>query len=315
MNRNAAISVTRSGTLLDICLGMLRTARPQQWVKNTFVLAPLLFSGQIRNGPSVFLALLATVAFTVTSVAVYFWNDVVDRPRDREHPVKRLRPIAAGQISVNGALTVAILLGMLGLGLATYVNMATLAALAAYLVLQVLYTSWLKHKAIMDVMCIALGFVLRVLVGGMAIAVMPSSWLLVCTLFLATFLGFAKRQGEAVRLLNGPDYAATARPVIVLYQDRLLLTLLSVTCSLTMLSYALYTVDRQPQSAVLLGTIPVVAYALFRYLLLVLRISETPSGENPENLLFRDRGLIAAGLLWIAMCVVAVLIASPLPAK
>lgn len=315
MSRDASISMARSAKFLDITAGIVRTARPRQWVKNAFVLAPLLFSGQITHGPSVFRAALATLAFTLASVGMYFWNDVADCARDREHPVKRLRPIAAGQISVSVAVSVAISAAMLGLALAAYLNIATFAALAAYVVLQLVYSWRLKHKAVVDVMCIALGFVLRVSVGGMAIAVVPSSWLLVCTLFLATFLGFAKRRGEVVRLANGPEPEAASRPVLIVYHDQLLLILLSITCSLTMVSYALYTVERQPPSVLLLGTIPVVAYALFRYLLLVLRLDESSSGESPEDLMLGDAGLITAGLLWAAMCVVAVLISSPLPVK
>lgn len=307
--------MARSAKFLGVTAGIVRSARLRQWTKNVFVLAPLLFSGQITHGQSVFRVALATLAFTLGSVAMYFWNDVADCSRDREHPVKRLRPIASGQISVSVAISVAISSATLGLGLAAYLNMATFAAIAAYVVLQLLYSWQLKHKAVVDVMCIALGFVLRVVVGGMAIDVVPSPWLLVCTLFLATFLGFAKRRGEAVRLGIGAEAGVVSRPVLIVYHDQLLLILLSITCSLTMVTYALYTVERQPPSVLLLGTIPVVAYALFRYLVLVLRSDQSSRGESPEDLMLSDTGLITAGLLWAAMCVVAVLISPPLLVK
>jgi decaprenyl-phosphate phosphoribosyltransferase len=142
----------------------------------------------------------------------------------------------------------------------------------------------------------------------MAIAVEPSPWLLVCTLFLATFLGFAKRAGEVVRIADvGGSAGGTSRPVLIAYHDRLLLALLSITCTLTLLSYALYAIEKHPESLVFLASIPVVAYALFRYLLLVLRADQASSAENPETLLLRDRGLVLAGLMWAAMCTAAIL--------
>jgi 4-hydroxybenzoate polyprenyltransferase len=195
-----------------------------------------------------------------------------------------------------------------GFALGALLNAPTAACLAAYAVLQVAYTLRLKQLAILDVLAIAIGFVLRVIAGSSAIHVEPSPWLLVCTLFLATFLGFAKRAGEAVRIAGaGAAPGNGSRPVLIVYHDRLLLALLSITCSLTLLSYALYTIQKHPGSLILLGTVPVVAYALFRYLLLVLRADQASSAENPETLLLRDRGLILAGLIWAAMCIAGIL--------
>jgi 4-hydroxybenzoate polyprenyltransferase len=287
---------------------LLSTARPRQWIKNGFVLAPLVFSGELRRTPAILAAAAAAVAFTLASIATYFVNDLADRRFDREHPVKRQRPIASGAVSTRSAAAAAFACAALGLALAGALNLATAACLGVYGVLQLAYTLRLKQLAILDVLCIALGFVLRVIAGSTAIGVVPSPWLLICTLFLATFLGFAKRAGEVVRLadVGGADGVAS-RPVLIAYHDRLLLALLSITCTLTLLSYALYTIEKHPESLVLLGTVPVVAYALFRYLLLVLRADQASSAENPETLLLRDRGLILAGLLWAAMCTAGIL--------
>jgi 4-hydroxybenzoate polyprenyltransferase len=293
---------------MDLLVAIVQSARPRQWLKNSFVLAPLLFSGRFRQGAAEWYALLALIAFTLISIATYFLNDIVDRERDRRHPLKKLRPIPSGRISVPLAVAVACACASVGLGIGGWINRTTLGTLAGYLLLQIAYTTWLKNQAIADVLCIAIGFVMRVIAGAVAIEVEPSSWLLVCTLFLATFLGFAKRSGEAVRMGTSHDVSHATRPVLIVYQDRLLLSLLSVTCSLTLLSYALYTVERSPPSPVLLATIPVVAYALFRYLLLVMRTERAESAETPEVLLVRDLGLIGAGIIWVAMCLAAMLL-------
>jgi 4-hydroxybenzoate polyprenyltransferase len=290
---------------------IIETARPRQWIKNAFVLAPLVFSGHFLEGHAVLDAVLAALAFTWVSVATYFMNDIMDCRLDRQHPVKRLRPIASGKLSVPTAAAITVVCSILGLALGAATHLETLAALAAYVLLHLAYTAWLKHKAIVDVLCISLGFVLRVLAGSAAIQVVPSSWLLVCTLFLATFLGFAKRAGESVRLRSDRHRTGETRPVLIVYDDRLLTSLLSITCSLTLLSYSLYAIERKPPSPVLLATIPVVAYAIFRYLLVALRAEKATGAETPETLLLRDRGLILAGLVWAGMCIAAVLLAPP----
>jgi 4-hydroxybenzoate polyprenyltransferase len=286
-------------------LALVRTARPGQWVKNLFVLAAVVFSGELRKTPALLQALLAMAAFVLASASTYFWNDLIDRQRDRQHPRKSRRPIASGQVSPGLATFVAAALALAAMAVAAQVNLPTLCVLGIYIALQLAYTMWLKHWAIIDVMCIAIGFVLRTLAGATAVHVPASAWLLVCTLFLAMFLGFAKRRGELVRLVT-PTQAAAGRPVLVAYTDHLLLALLGITCSLTLLSYALYAVERKPPSYALLASIPVAAYGLFRYLLLAMR-TDDPAGESPENLLVRDPGLIASAVVGAALAVLAVL--------
>jgi 4-hydroxybenzoate polyprenyltransferase len=279
-------------------------ARPRQWIKNAFVLAPLIFSGKFRDLASILAALSAAIAFTLMASATYFQNDLADREHDREHPKKSTRPIASGRVSPGLAAATAPILATAGLAVGLAVNAVTAVILAAYWVLQLAYTTTLRKEALLDVLCIAIGFVLRVLAGAAALEIDPSSWLLICTLFLATFLGFGKRAGEVVRLAGGNGSAT--RPVLIAYHDRLLTTLLSITCSLTLMSYSLYTVTHQPPSALLVATVPVVSYALFRYLLLALRAGEGKEAENPETLLLRDKHLIASGLLWGALSIAAI---------
>jgi len=288
----------------SLVLALFAAARPRQWMKNAFVLAPLIFSGKFRDVGSVIAAAAAAIAFTLMAAGTYFLNDLADREHDRAHPKKRARPIASGRVSTALAAATASVLATGGLALGLAINATTMIILAAYWVLQLAYTTRFKKEAILDVLCIAMGFVLRVLAGASAIEVDPTSWLLICTLFLATFLGFGKRAGEVVRLTGGDG--KVTRPVLIAYHDRLLTSLLSITCSLTLMSYALYTVTRAPTSPLLAATVPVVAYALFRYLLLALRAGEGQEAENPETLLLRDKYLIIAGLVWGALSIAAV---------
>jgi 4-hydroxybenzoate polyprenyltransferase len=287
-----------------VLLALLAAARPRQWMKNAFGLAPLIFSGEFRDAGSVIVAVTAAFAFTLMAAGTYFLNDLADRDHDREHPKKRARPIASGRVSTALAAGTASALATGGLALGLAINATTMVILGAYWMLQLVYTTRFKKEAILDVLCIAMGFVFRVLAGAAAIQVDPSSWMVICTLFLATFLGFGKRAGEVVRLAGGDG--GVTRPVLIAYHDRLLTSLLSITCSLTLMSYSLYTVTHAPSSPLLAATVPVVAYALFRYLLLALRASEGQEAENPETLLLRDRNLIIAGLAWGALSIAAI---------
>jgi len=291
----------------SVVLALLAAARPRQWMKNAFVLAPLIFSGKFRDAGSVIAAVTAAFAFTLMAAGTYFLNDLADREHDREHPKKRTRPIASGRVSTAIAAGTAAVLATGGLAVGLVINATTMVILGAYWMLQLAYTTRFKKEAILDVLCIAMGFVLRVLAGAAAIEVDPSSWLLICTLFLATFLGFGKRAGEVVRLAGGDG--KVTRPVLIAYHDRLLTSLLSITCSLTLMSYALYIVTHVPASPLLAATVPVVAYALFRYLLLALRASDGQDAENPETLLLRDKYLIIAGLVWGALSIAAMAMA------
>ncbi len=281
----------------------LRLLRPQQWVKNAFVLTPLVFSGRFTHLPSVEQALAAFVAFCLVASGVYAGNDVVDRHADRAHPTKRHRPVAAGFIPVGGALAVALTCVGLALAIALAVHPALAAIIATYLGLNVLYTLWLKRVVLLDVFTIAAFFVLRLLAGATAIAVAPSIWLLLCGGLLALYLGFAKRRHEL--LLLGQQ-SSEHRSVLTEYSPMFLDQMSTVLLSVTVVSYIMYTVSQQKLAEVgsygLTGSTVFVLYGVFRYLYLV----HQRQGGSPTETLLTDRSLIITVLLWFGYCALVI---------
>ncbi len=281
----------------------VRLLRPQQWVKNCFVLVPLLFSGKFTDGSAVAAALLAFLAFCLVASAVYAGNDVADREADRAHPTKRHRPVAAGLISSGAALGAAVTLTVLALGLAAAVDLRLLAIISLYLVLNVGYTLWLKRLVILDVFTIASFFLLRLLAGTTAIHVVPSIWLLLCGGLLALYLGFAKRRHEVVLLGNG---SASHRSVLTEYNEIFLDQMSTVLLSVTVVSYIMYTLSHQKLAEVgsyaLTGSTVFVLYGVFRYLYLVHR----RQGGSPTETLLTDRALLGAVVLWALYCSVVI---------
>jgi 4-hydroxybenzoate polyprenyltransferase len=282
---------------------LLRLARPTHWVKNAFVAAPLLFVLPDPFWPAALRCLLAIAAFSLVASAIYALNDVVDADADRAHPTKRHRPVAAGRIgaAVAVAWAAALAAGAVALSWAT-LPMAVLAALAAYAGNNLAYNLLLKQHRIADVISIAIGFVIRLVAGSIAIGVAPSSWLLVCGFSLALFLGFGKRRSELALAESGHAY----RPVLRVYSPGKLDSLMSISAGLTLICYMLYTVapetQRTHQTANLVYTVPPVFYAIFRFIFKV----QDAQGESPEELLLHDPVMLATGALWAVM-VVAVL--------
>jgi 4-hydroxybenzoate polyprenyltransferase len=274
-------------------MAYLRLARPKQWTKNGFVLAGLVFAGEALQPSSVLSALLAFVAFCALSGAVYAANDVLDVGEDRKHPTKRSRPVASGEISVGAATAFSILLALFGLGLAAYVGVWVALAGLAYLLLQAVYTPILKHQAILDVMSISGGFVLRALAGVAAVGVAISPWLIVCTGLLTLFLGFSKRRHElAVLGEGGTEYRRNLKD----YSLEMLDQMMNIMVAATIIAYTLYTFFAY-ENHLMMASIPFVIYGVFRYLLLVHR----DGGDNPDVLLIQDRPLQIALLLWLAV--------------
>jgi len=276
--------------------------RPQQWVKNVLVFAPLIFAHYALDGRAVLRSVEAFGLFCVASGAVYLLNDLLDRDKDREHPVKRERPIASGRLAPGTAGVAAALAGAGALLGATALAPALLLVLAAYLAVNVAYSRALKHVVIIDVMTLSTGFVLRVVAGGVAIDVPISTWLLLCTSLLALFLGFGKRRHELV-LLEAD--AAGHRPILAEYSPYFLDQMMSVVTTSTLVCYALYTMD--PGVREKLGTdwlpltIPFVLYGIFRYLYLVHQRSE---GGDPAQVVLSDRPLLVNVLLWVGAVLV-----------
>jgi 4-hydroxybenzoate polyprenyltransferase len=278
---------------------LLEQLRPRQWTKNAAVLAPLLFARSVFAGDSAWRAVLAGVAFSLAASGVYVLNDWLDREKDRLHPEKRHRPIAAGRVGPGLA---AALLGACWGGaaaLSLHLGTAFSGVLGGYVAMQVLYSSWLKHQVLVDVLVIAIGFVLRVVAGAVAISVPVSNWLYLCTLLLALFLGFAKRRAE-LGVLEGD--AGAHRANLGEYSVALLDQLISVTAACCILAYGLYTVSpdtvRHVGSDDLKFTVPFVVHGIFRYLYLVHRRG---LGGSPEKVLLTDAPMVVTVLGFLAL--------------
>jgi 4-hydroxybenzoate polyprenyltransferase len=275
---------------------LLQSLRPAQWAKNVFVLAPLVFSGQLLNTDVTARALLAVAAFCCASSAVYLVNDLRDREEDRRHPLKRLRPIAAGTLPAPAALAAVLLLAGTAVGLAFWLGRPFALVLGAYLALNLLYTFWFKHMVILDVMSISFGFVLRVEAGAVVTAVEVSRWLLLCTIFLALFLAFSKRRHEITLLAS---QASGQRRVLDHYSPAFLDQMINVVTASSVVSYALYSVSPETvekyHTQDLVWTIPLVLYGIFRYLYLMY---QRPGERNPTEAILRDAPFLINMVLW-----------------
>jgi len=276
---------------------IFKSLRPQQWIKNLFIFAPLIFSRNIFNGPLLVKTIEAFAAFCLISSAHYIFNDLRDLEEDRRHPVKSKRPLASGRLQKGPAVVALLVIGAAGLALAAAINVPFLLIAAGYLVLQTAYSMWLKHVVILDVFVVAAGFLIRVVAGGLAIKVEISSWLLICTILLALFLAMGKRRYELVLLDKD---AASHRPILKEYNTYLLDQMISVVTASTLLAYCLYTISAETVAKFgtrnLIFTVPFVLYGIFRYLYLIHQKAE---GGTPEALIIRDKPLLLDIFLWI----------------
>jgi 4-hydroxybenzoate polyprenyltransferase len=270
--------------------------RPHQWVKNLFVLAPLLFGMKLGQPGFVFMALAAAFCFCLLSSAMYLVNDIVDIEADRAHPEKRLRPIPSGALSARVALlaTFLLLAGAFAIAVALGVKFSLLAI--AYCVVVLGYSLAFKQAIVLDGMLIATGFVLRVVAGAIAVSVYPTHWLIVCAFLLALFLAFSKRRQELLMLSSEAEqHRSVLGQYTVSYLDRANNILLGVT----IVCYALYTVA--PETVNRFGTDKLiygsafVIYGLLRYLAL---LQDTGNGGNPSKMLVKDRALLLAVVGW-----------------
>ena len=272
--------------------------RPRQWTKNLAVFAAIIFAVRLHELPLLGRVALAFVALCLVSGGLYAANDATDADKDREHPVKRDRPVAAGRVSRAQAYGLAVVCMVLGLSLAAALGWPFLLAVAAYLVLQLCYTAFLKHVAIVDMLVIAAGFVIRAVAGAVVISVRVSPWLVLCTGLLALFLAAAKRRHELVLLR---DRSTEHRPVLSEYSAELLDSFMVTLSAATVTSYALYTFfeQRAPGYAMML-TIPFVIYGVLRYQFLVLR---REAGGRPEEVLLGDKPILVCVGLWASSAV------------
>jgi 4-hydroxybenzoate polyprenyltransferase len=280
-----------------VLIEIFRSLRPQQWIKNFFIFAPILFSRHFLDRPLVLRTVAAFAAFCLVSSAHYIFNDIRDLAEDRLHPIKSKRPLASGRLKKAPAVAAMVVLAAAGLGLAAALSMPFFYVSIGYLVLQVLYSLCLKHVVILDIFVVAAGFVIRVVAGGLVIGVSISSWLLICTMLLALFLAMSKRRHELV-LLEGA--AGNHRPILKEYTTYLLDQMISVVTASTLVAYCLYTISEETVAKFgtknLILTVPFVLYGIFRYLYLVHQKEE---GGSPEHLILKDKPLLIDIFLWI----------------
>ncbi len=282
--------------IVPMVMPLLRAMRPLQWVKNGFVLAPVVFAQQLDDPQILARAALAFAAFCAAASAIYLFNDLRDREEDRRHPIKCSRPITNGDLSVTLAWVAALVLGVAAMAAATPLGRSFAGLLAVYLGINLLYSSWLKRLVIIDVMLVAVGYVIRVEAGAEAIGVALSSWLLLCTIFLALFLIFSKRRHELVLLA---EEAGDHRAVLDHYSPTFLDQMINVVTASTVVSYALYVVDPDTVerfgSEGLVYTVPLVLYGIFRYLYLVY---QRPRRRNPTEAVLKDLPSVLNVLIW-----------------
>lgn len=277
---------------------LIRLARPSHWIKNVFVLAGVFFAEDWNRPGALLAAGAAFAAFCLAAGAAYCVNDALDAEEDRAHPRKGSRPIAASEVSVPAAYAFAAALAAGALGLSLVAGPALAACLAAYGAVNLLYSRILKRLVLVDVFCIASGFILRLLAGTWGIGVEPSQWFLLCTLNLSLFLGFSKRYAE---LIDGERSLSEKRAVIRSYSPEFLRMLLAVTLSATLMTYGLYTMSehtvRVHGNARLVYTLPIAMFGLFRYLYLVM---EKGYGENTVADVRKDPAMLLICLSYVA---------------
>jgi 4-hydroxybenzoate polyprenyltransferase len=287
---------------------LVRSLRPEQWTKNLIIFGGLLFGQRLLDVPSILKAGGAFVVFCALSGVVYLLNDVADRDADRRHPLKRHRPIASGAVSPAAALATALAIGVVALIAAFLLRVQFGYFAVAYVGLLAFYSGPLKHVVIIDVLTIAIGFVLRAAAGAVVIDVPISNWLLFVTILGALFLALSKRRHELVLLA---DEATSHRPILQEYSPYLLDQMISVVTASTLVAYAFYTINPETVERFhtnhLSLTLPFLLYGIFRYLYLV---HQKEGGGSPAETLLNDRPLLACVALWALA--VALIIYGPL---
>lgn len=277
----------------------LKLIRPRQWLKNVFVFLGIIFGGSFYDQSLLMTVIAAAASFCMASSSVYVFNDIIDIESDRLHPTKKERPLPAGTVSFAMAVAIGITCLILGLSLAFAVSYKVLGIVCAYIALNLAYSLRLKHVVILDVFCIATGFMMRILAGTVGVGIPPSKWLLFCGLLMTLFLGFAKRRAELYKL---KDAEATHRYVLQNYDPSLLDTMSAICVTGVIIGYSLYTMS--PETVRLHGTenlmytVPFVIYAIFRYLYLMHKWGH---GGDPTQDLFRDKHILASVFSWIIL--------------
>ncbi len=301
--------------MVKLFWGIIKSTRPRQWIKNFAVFAALIFSGSLLDQNAQIKSISAFILFCAFSSATYILNDVFDIERDKLHPFKRRRPIASGLVPIPLVIGLALLAIIVGLPLAYKLSPAFFFACIAYLILQVFYSSYLKQVILIDVLVIAAGFVLRVYGGVWAIDAHLNVWFLLSVSSFALFLAIGKRRSERT-LMEG--HAGQHRETLLHYPESLLDILTSMFSTGAWLTYAFFAFLQPPiqtsrvssflesfafpftEAKLLMATVPVVVYAVMRYLYI---IYEKKEGESPERVLLSDKPLLSAAIIWLIMII------------
>ncbi|WP_304340323.1 decaprenyl-phosphate phosphoribosyltransferase [Metaclostridioides mangenotii] len=274
----------------------IKLMRPEQYIKNLFVFAAIIFSNNILNVQLILPNILAFISFCILSSSVYILNDIADVEKDREHPKKRNRPLASGDIKIGNAAVLGVLLCLIALFTAYSVNIKLLIVLALYLINNLFYSFVLKHVVILDVFSIAFGFLFRVLAGSVAIGVNVSNWIILCTFFLSLYLALGKRKSE-IEYLKGR--ASQHRKILEEYSVENINQMMTVIMSSIIVSYALYSTSDATKTLMIFTTIFVV-YGVFRYNYILEKVDD----GNPTTIVLSDRGIQITVLLWVVSCII-----------
>lgn len=300
MKRGCSINSKKHKKQEFFCVSLFKLMRPKQWIKNFFVFGALIFSYSFLNLNKITYSILAFILFCLVSSTVYIMNDILDVDKDRIHPKKRFRPIASGAISIKEAKVALFILLAVSMISAFMINRNLFFVLALYFINNILYSFKIKNIVILDVISIAIGFILRVIAGGVAIDVSLSGWILFCTFFISLFLGFEKRRNELIKL---EGKANKHRKILDDYSDELLKQFSDITLTCTVISYAMYTFVAY-QSSYMMITNVFVVYGLFRYKYLSMKKGE---GGSPTETVLTDKSIIIDVILWAITSVIILL--------
>ena len=283
--------IAQKRTFLGEMQGLIKLVRPKQWVKNSFVFAPLIFAGEFLHPDSVYSTLLAAFLFCIAASAVYIVNDLKDIEKDRIHPEKsKKRPLASGQVSPQSAIILLILLYIVLISFWTVVP-NVIYVIFIYLALNWAYTFKLKHEPVIEIFIVAFGFVLRVYAGAMALTVPVSHWMFITTLSISLYLASIKRRQELLQS------GSQSRGVLAYYSVTLIDRFAEMSAVTAVVFYSLYVMEVQPKLVV---TVPLVIFGLFRYWYIVETLK---GGESPTDVIIQDKQILLTVLLWVGCCI------------
>ncbi|MCU4359314.1 decaprenyl-phosphate phosphoribosyltransferase [Acinetobacter ursingii] len=283
--------IAQKRTFLGEMRGLIKLVRPKQWVKNSFVFAPLIFAGEFLHPDSVYSTLLAAFLFCIAASTVYIVNDLKDIEKDRIHPEKcKKRPLASGQVSPQSAIILLILLYIVLISFWTVVP-NVIYVIFIYLALNWAYTFKLKHEPVIEIFIVAFGFVLRVYAGAMALTVPVSHWMFITTLSISLYLASIKRRQELLQS------GSQSRGVLAYYSVTLIDRFAEMSAVTAVVFYSLYVMEVQPKLVV---TVPLVIFGLFRYWYIVETLK---GGESPTDVIIQDKQILLTVLLWVGCCI------------